>query len=133
MSEPSPVVLVVDDEAEMTAIVRGLPSSRLERQELIAQVDEGRTLAPTSQLEVEQAAVERERLVDVSDLECDMVQTHRAGLVSSGHRDLHQLLWPHGLAPVTPLRRRAALPRCLAVTAGPRATRASARSRRRPA
>jgi hypothetical protein len=60
-------ILVVDDEAEMTAIVRGLPSPRLERQELIAEVDEGRTLAPTSQLEVEQAAVERERLVDISD------------------------------------------------------------------
>src|SRR6266508_6140002 len=71
-------VLVVDHEPEMTAVVGGLAAALLQREELIAQIDEGRGLAPAAQLEVEQAAVERQRRVDIADLERDMVETDGA-------------------------------------------------------
>src|SRR5262245_16495189 len=65
-------VLVVDHEAEMAAVVGRLLTALLQRQELVAQIDEGRGLALAAQLEIEQAAVEGERLLDIADLESDM-------------------------------------------------------------
>jgi hypothetical protein len=57
-----------------------------QRNELIAQVDEG--LAPVlgSQLEVEDPALEGQRLLDVAHLERDMVHAHqfRAMLLGTG-------------------------------------------------
>jgi hypothetical protein len=44
-----------------------------ERQELIADVDEGGAVRATTQRELEEPAVEGERLLDVSDLECDVI------------------------------------------------------------
>src|SRR5262245_9500350 len=71
-------VLVVDHESKMTAVVGGLGAALLQRQELIAQIDEGRGLALAAQLELEQAAVKGQRLLDVADLEGDMVETDGA-------------------------------------------------------
>src|SRR5262249_37736001 len=71
-------VLVVDHETEMTAVVGGLGAPLLQSQELIAQIDEGRGLALAAQLELEQAAVKGQRLLDVTDLEGDMVETDGA-------------------------------------------------------
>ena len=50
-------VLVIDHESKMTAVVGGLGAALLKREELIAQIDEGRGLASAAKLEVEQAAV----------------------------------------------------------------------------
>ena len=69
---------VIDHESKMTAVVGGLGAALLEREELIAQIDESRGLAPTANLEVEQAAVKCERLLDIADLEGDMVETDGA-------------------------------------------------------
>jgi hypothetical protein len=52
----------------MTAVVGGLGAALLEREELIAQIYKGRGLAPAAKLEVEQATVERQRLIDITDL-----------------------------------------------------------------
>jgi hypothetical protein len=62
----------------MTPIVGGLSAALLEREKLIAQIDEGRGLVPAAKLEVEQAAVKRERLVDIADFESDVVETDGA-------------------------------------------------------
>src|SRR5262249_44937559 len=51
-------VLVVDHESKMTAVVGGLGAAFLQREELIAQVDEGRGLALAAQFELEQTTVE---------------------------------------------------------------------------
>src|SRR5712692_1974632 len=81
-------VLVVDHQAEMTAVVGGLAAALLQREELIAQVDEGRAFALAAKLELEQAAVERQRLIDVADLERDMVEADGARFPWLGHRGL---------------------------------------------
>src|SRR5262249_50281493 len=71
-------VLVVDHETEMTAVVGGLGAAFLQREELIAQIDERRGLALAAQFEVEQASIECQRLLDIADLEGDMVETDGA-------------------------------------------------------
>src|SRR5215469_17867834 len=80
-------VLVVDHETEMTAVVGGLGAALLQREELIAQIDERRGLALAAQFEVEQAAVERQRLLDVADLESDVVETDGARFPCFRHGD----------------------------------------------
>ena len=69
----------------MTAVVGGLGAALLESQELIAQVDEGRGLAPAAKLEFEQATVKRQRLIDITDFESDMVETDGARFLCMGH------------------------------------------------
>src|SRR5258708_28091692 len=71
-------VLVVDHETKMTAVVGGLSAALLQREELIAQIDERPGLALAAQFELEQAAIERQRLLDIADLESDVVETDRA-------------------------------------------------------
>ena len=71
-------LFVIDHETKMTAVVGGLGATLLESQELIAQVDEGRGLASAAKLEFEQATVKRQRLVDITDLESDMVEADGA-------------------------------------------------------
>src|SRR5262249_4806060 len=71
-------VLVVDHESEMTAAVGRLGAALLQREKLVAQIDERRGLALSAQLELEQTAVEGQRLLDVADLERDMVETDGA-------------------------------------------------------
>src|SRR5262249_6146673 len=83
-------VLVVDHEAEMAAVVGRLLTALLQRQELVAQIDEGRGLALAAQLEIEQAAGEGERLLDIADLESDMVETDGARLPCFRHGSLRQ-------------------------------------------
>jgi hypothetical protein len=55
---------------------------------LIAQIDKGRCLAPAAKLEVEQAAVERQRRIDIADLEGHMVETDGARFPCMGHGSL---------------------------------------------
>src|ERR1700758_4366904 len=67
-------LLVVDDEAEMAIGVRRLGPAAGERDELVAHVHESHGGAlPAAQLEVEEAAVPGQSLVDVAHLEGDMV------------------------------------------------------------
>ena len=65
----------------MPAVIRRLPPALLQREELIAKIDEGGVFALAAQLELEQAAVERQRLFDVADLERDVVETDGARLL----------------------------------------------------
>src|SRR5262249_50599588 len=71
-------VLVVDHETEMAAVVGALDAALLQREKLIAQIDERRGLALAAQFELEQASVERQRLLDIADLDSDMVETDGA-------------------------------------------------------
>ncbi len=64
---------VVDDEADVAVRVRRLRAAGRQRDELIAHVDEGDALAPPSEREVENGAVEVERFLDVSDLQGDVI------------------------------------------------------------
>src|SRR5262249_33392877 len=50
----------------------------LQRQELVAQIDERHGLALAAQFELEQATVKCQRLLDIADLEGDMVETDGA-------------------------------------------------------
>src|SRR6266540_1135598 len=81
-------VFVVDHEAEMTAVVGRLGAALLQRKELVAQIDERRGLALAAQLELEQAAVEGQRLLDIADLERDMVETQGARFSCLRHGSL---------------------------------------------
>src|SRR5919108_1103724 len=72
-------LLVIDDEPEVPSLVGRLRSAGLERDELVAHVDEGhRPSGPPPQLEFEEASVPRHRLVDVTDLERDVVDADEA-------------------------------------------------------
>src|SRR5262249_12264268 len=84
-------LLVVDHQAEMAAVVGRLLAALLERDELIAEVDEGHGLALAAQLEREKLAIERQRLLDVADLERDMVEAHNSRLPESATAPL--LCW----------------------------------------
>src|SRR5262245_60085379 len=68
-------LLVIDHETEMAAVVGGLLTPLLQREELIAKIDERCCLALAAQLEFEQAAVERQSRIDVADLESDVIET----------------------------------------------------------
>src|SRR5215471_259259 len=78
-------LLVVHDEAEVTTIVCGLPATFLQGNKLIAKVDEGHGLSLATQLESEESAVERQRLVDVADLQRNMVEANDARFRGLSH------------------------------------------------
>jgi hypothetical protein len=69
----------------MPPVVGGLGATLLEGQELIAEVDEGRSFASAAKLELEQAALKRQRLIDITDFESDMVETDGARFLCLGH------------------------------------------------
>jgi len=81
-------LLVVDDETEVTTIVCGLLAAFLQGNELIAQVDERHRGTLAAQFEFEKAAVERQRLVDIADLQRDVVEAYGARLRKLSHRNL---------------------------------------------
>jgi hypothetical protein len=64
----------------MAAIVGRRGAALLQRDELIAEVDEGRRLAAAAQAEDEQTPVEGERFVDIADDERDMIEPDRSCL-----------------------------------------------------
>ena len=69
---------VVDDEPEV-ALAVGLPHGALgEREELVAQVDERHSAHPAAELQLEEAPVERQRLVERADLDGDVIDPDRA-------------------------------------------------------
>ena len=65
--------LVVHGDAEMPALVRPLAAAGHEVDELVAKIDEGRLLVLERDVQIEEAAVEVQRFLDVADLERDMV------------------------------------------------------------
>jgi catechol 2,3-dioxygenase-like lactoylglutathione lyase family enzyme len=85
---------VVDDEAEVPLPVRRLRSAFRERDELVADVDERHARRATAQLEVEDPAVELERVVNALDLERDVVYADepRHALSVAGRRWLNQTI-----------------------------------------
>src|SRR5262245_66302323 len=78
-------ILVIDHESEMPAVVGSLLAALLQRDELVAEIDERHGLATAAKLEVEQAAIERQRLIDIPDLESDMIETDRARFLCLSH------------------------------------------------
>jgi hypothetical protein len=70
----------------MTALVGGLSTGLLQRKELVAHIDEGRSLALTARLEIEQATVEGQRLFDVTNLESDMIETDGTRFICLRHK-----------------------------------------------
>src|SRR5882724_1213241 len=84
-------VLVVDHKPKMAAVISGLDAALLQREKLIAKIDEGRGAALAPKFEIEQSAVESQSLFNVTDLESDMIETNGARLSCLGHRALQQL------------------------------------------
>ena len=78
--EAAPDLLaVVDHEAEVARAVRTVGLGHLgEHEELVAHVEEGHVRHPAAQLELEQPAVEGERLLEVGDLEHHVVDADQA-------------------------------------------------------
>src|SRR5262249_58962933 len=68
---------VVDHEAEMAPVVPVLVLRLHEGDELVAHVDEGLVLALAAQGELEDAAIEGQRLLDVTHLERDVIDAHQ--------------------------------------------------------
>ena len=73
---------VVDHQAEVPVLVLRLGPARGQGDELIAHVDERHARAAPAQRELEQPPVERERLVDVADLERDVVDADQTRLAA---------------------------------------------------
>src|SRR5262249_339417 len=76
---------VIPDETEVATIVCGLSATFLQGNKLIAKVDEGHGLSLATQLESEESAVERQRLVDVADLQRNMVEANDARFRGLSH------------------------------------------------
>ena len=70
-------VSVIDDQPEVTVVVGFLPSTLGERDELIPDVDERHAPGPSAQRELEDPAVEVQRLLDVPDLQRDVVDSYK--------------------------------------------------------
>src|ERR1700694_5286987 len=75
----------------MTPVIGSLSAPLLQREELIAEIDESRVFTLAAQLEVKQAAVECQRLFDVADHESDVVETDSARFLCFEHGPLHDL------------------------------------------
>jgi hypothetical protein len=69
-------ILVVDHKSKMAALVSGLSTALLQCEELVAQIDEGRSGALAPKFEVEQSTIERQSLFDITDLERYMIETN---------------------------------------------------------
>jgi hypothetical protein len=74
----------------MAAPVSGLGTSLLERQELVAQIDEGRGGALAPKFELQQSTVENQSLLYITDLERYVVETNGARFSCFSHG---ALLW----------------------------------------
>ncbi len=80
---------VVDDEAEMALVVSRLSAALHERDELVAHVDEGGPGHAAAQLEIEQTCVQRERGVDIGNLERHVIHPDQPG--PPLHAEKHRL------------------------------------------
>src|SRR5215467_3493684 len=80
--------LVIHDETEMATIVSGLPAALLKCNKLIAQVDEGHGVTLAAQLEFEETTVERQRLVNISYLQRNMIEAYNARSSEVSHHNL---------------------------------------------
>jgi len=72
----------------MPAVISGLFASRLQRDELVAKIDEGHRLALAAQLKIEDAAIECQRFLDIADFQRYMVETDGARLCGANHLSL---------------------------------------------
>jgi hypothetical protein len=88
LEQAADLVAVVHDQAEVAALVGRLAPSLLEGDELVAHVHERHPRRPPAQGQVEDPAVEGERLVDVADLERHVVDAHQAGALGHGASQL---------------------------------------------
>src|SRR5262249_25662167 len=78
-------LLVVHHQPEVAPVVGCLPASPLQGDELIPKIDERGIFALAAQLEVKQASIERERFLDITDFERDVVYTDGARLLVLRH------------------------------------------------
>ena len=68
----------------MTTLVGRLLAPLLESNELVAEIDEGHGVALAAQLEREEPAVERQRLIDVADLDRNVIDADKPRFLSFG-------------------------------------------------
>jgi hypothetical protein len=78
-------LLVIYHQAEMTAIVCGLPATLLKSDELVAEIDKGHSRTFSAQLEREEAAVERQSLFAIPYLQRDVIEPYDARLCRLNH------------------------------------------------
>src|ERR1700746_2960523 len=76
-------ILVIDDKSKMAALVSGLRTALLQRKELVAQIDEGHSVALAAKFEVEQPTIEGQPRFDITHLESGMIKTNGARLFAS--------------------------------------------------
>ena len=108
---------VLDDKPEVASIVRRLSPPFGERQKLVPHVDERHLRRAATQLELEEASVEGERLLEVSDFQRDVVDANELGTClrhsillprpkrhRRGQRSLQPEGPPCGVPPGTPER-----------------------------
>src|SRR6185312_4240909 len=103
-------ILVVDHEPEVSALVGRLGPTLLQREKLVAEVDESRSFARAAQLEIEETAIECERLADIADLEGDVVHSDSTCFLRCRHGALRQTCLAEAAADVpAPVRKDAGL------------------------
>ena len=72
----------------MAAIVTRLLTALLQGYELVAQVNEGHRVALPAQFKREEAAIERQRLFNIANLQRHMVEANEARFCQFSHRIL---------------------------------------------
>jgi hypothetical protein len=73
----------------MTSLVSRLSSAFLQCQELVAEINEGRSAAFAAKFEIEQSTVERQSLFDIVNFERYVVEANGARFSIVNHGTLH--------------------------------------------
>ena len=76
----------------MPALVSRLRTTPLKREELVAQIDEGRCAALAAKFELEQSTAESQSLFNVTDLERYVIETNGARFSCFSHGALQRML-----------------------------------------
>jgi hypothetical protein len=81
-------IRMVIHKPEMATVIWWLPAALLERQELVAQINERRVLVFPAKLELEDPRVERQRFLHVAHLQRNVIETHGACFFGFRHETL---------------------------------------------
>src|SRR5712671_1432886 len=83
--------LVVDHKSKMATVVSGLGTALLQREELVAKVDESRSAALAPKFEIEQSTIESQGFFDIANLESDVIETNGSRFSWLRHGTLQRL------------------------------------------
>src|SRR5205085_1998953 len=81
-------LFIIDDQAEVSTVIWGLSAALLKGNKLVAQVDESHRVTLAAQFETEESTIERQRFVNITDLNRNVVHANHARFSELSHLNL---------------------------------------------